>query len=192
MKKMFLAIALTCVAALTQAGSVTWGTVAMFDASGSGSKVGSSAKGYLYLLTAEEYSSLDVWATYGDDVKNNAGSLAFNPDGKKSSTSKVKISTTADANTDYYGALVVTIGTGADMMYYVEKAHVTTGDDGNGTAGFGEGTLSTAAAAASAWKSATAPVTPSGPGGTDPIPEPTSGLLLMVGGALLALRRKQK
>ena len=32
-----------------------------------------------------------------------------------------------------------------------------------------------------------------GGGGTDPtIPEPTSGLLLLVGGAMLALRRKQK
>ena len=41
-------------------------------------------------------------------------------------------------------------------------------------------------------------VTPSGTwttiggGGTDPLPEPTSGLLLLVGGAVLALRRKQK
>ena len=33
------------------------------------------------------------------------------------------------------------------------------------------------------------PPTPPGPG---PIPEPTSGLLLLVGGAMLALRRKQK
>jgi len=31
-----------------------------------------------------------------------------------------------------------------------------------------------------------------GGGGTDPLPEPTSGLLLLVGGAVLALRRKQK
>ncbi len=29
-------------------------------------------------------------------------------------------------------------------------------------------------------------------GGSEPIPEPTSGLLLVVGGALLALRRRQK
>ena len=40
-------------------------------------------------------------------------------------------------------------------------------------------------------------VTPSGTwtpisSGTDPLPEPTSGLLLLVGGAVLALRRKQK
>ncbi len=31
-----------------------------------------------------------------------------------------------------------------------------------------------------------------GPGGSGDVPEPTSGLLLLVGGALLALRRKQK
>lgn len=34
--------------------------------------------------------------------------------------------------------------------------------------------------------------TPPGPGGSEGIPEPTSGLLLLMGGALLALRRKQK
>jgi len=38
-------------------------------------------------------------------------------------------------------------------------------------------------AAASSWST---------PAGSSPIPEPTSGLLLVVGGAMLALRRKQK
>ena len=32
----------------------------------------------------------------------------------------------------------------------------------------------------------------SGGGGTTPVPEPTSGLLLLIGGAMVALRRKQK
>ena len=39
------------------------------------------------------------------------------------------------------------------------------------------------------FSSGSTPPTPPGPG---PIPEPTSGLLLLVGGAMLALRRKQK
>ena len=47
------------------------------------------------------------------------------------------------------------------------------------------GSQKSATQAASAWKTV-------GGGGTDPLPEPTSGLLLLVGGAMLALRRKQK
>ena len=35
-------------------------------------------------------------------------------------------------------------------------------------------------------------ITASSSGGTTPVPEPTSGLLLLVGGAMIALRRKQK
>ena len=46
------------------------------------------------------------------------------------------------------------------------------------------GNQSTALADASNWKSY-------GGGGGD-VPEPTSGLLLLIGGAMLALRRKQK
>jgi len=47
------------------------------------------------------------------------------------------------------------------------------------------GTQKTASSAASAWSNV-------GGGGSGGVPEPTSGLLLLVGGAMLALRRKQK
>ena len=49
------------------------------------------------------------------------------------------------------------------------------------------GTQKSATQAASAWKT----VGGGSSGGGD-VPEPTSGLLLLVGGAMLALRRKQK
>ena len=46
-----------------------------------------------------------------------------------------------------------------------------------------QGDIALATSAASSWAT---------PAGSSPIPEPTSGLLLVVGGAMLALRRKQK
>ena len=53
------------------------------------------------------------------------------------------------------------------------------------------GSQKSATSAAAAWSTVggSTPPTPPGPG---PVPEPTSGLLLLVGGAMLALRRKQK
>lgn len=45
------------------------------------------------------------------------------------------------------------------------------------------GDITLATASASSWST---------PAGTTPIPEPTSGFLLLVGGAMIALRRKQK
>jgi len=66
------------------------------------------------------------------------------------------------------------------MMYYAERASVTTGDDGNGSfTTFGAGTIASQTAAASAWSSAGS------------VPEPTSGLLMLVGLAGLALRRRR-
>ena len=64
------------------------------------------------------------------------------------------------------------------MKYYAEKASVTTGDDGNAMYSFAAGKLDTVAGAASNWQTAA-------------VPEPTSGLLMLVGLAGLALRRKR-
>ncbi len=182
MKKMIIAAAIVFVAALAQAAAVTWTSVQMYN--DANAKVGANATLYVYAL--ESLSGVtDAWATYGDDVLAG-GKSATNAGGTKSVgwSSKATTSTIAAANTTYYAAVIATIGTGENMKYYAELATVTTGDDGNAQYVFGDGVLNTAAGAASAWKPAT--------GGSTNIPEPTSGLLLVVGGALLALRRRQK
>ena len=168
-------------AASVHAASVTWSTVAMYNAEGA--KVKATATMYVYLMDEATYDGLtDVWATYGSDVKAG-GTTAANVGGTKSAslTSKASVSVpkdTAVANTTYYAAITATYGTGDDTKYYAEKATVTTGDDGNGSFSIGLGKLDSAASAASNWKSAA-------------VPEPTSGLLMLVGLARLALRRKR-
>ena len=181
MKKLMFMLAAVAMAASVHAASVSWASVAMYN--DEGSKVKATATMYVYLLDQTAYNSLtDVWATYGGDVKAG-GTTAANVGGSKSAslTSKASVSApkdTAVANTTYYAAIIATIGTGDDMKYYAEKASVTTGDDGNATYSFGAGKLDTAVAAASNWQSAA-------------VPEPTSGLLMLVGLAGLALRRKR-
>ena len=181
MKKVMFMLAATAMAVSAHAASVTWSTVAMYNAEGS--KVKATATMYVYLMDQATYDGLaDVWATYGDDVKAG-GTTAANAGGSTSAslTSKASVSApkdTAIANTTYYAAIIATYGTGDDMKYYAEKASVTTGDDGNGAFSIGLGKLDSAAAAASNWQAAA-------------VPEPTSGLLMLVGLAGLALRRKR-
>ena len=181
MKKLMFMLAAVAMAASVHAASVTWSTVAMYNAEGS--KVKATATMYVYLMDQTTYDGLsDVWATYGDDVKAG-GTTAANAGGTKSAslTSKVSVSApkdTATANTTYYAAIIATYGTGDSMMYYTEKVSVTTGDDGNATFNIGGGRLDSVTAAASAWTTAS-------------VPEPTSGLLMLVGLASLALRRRR-
>lgn len=182
MRKLMVMLAAAAMAVAVQAASVTWSTVTMYDADGA--KVKATATLYVYVIDKTTYDGLsDVWATYGDDVKKG-GTTATNAGGTKSAslTSKASVNApkdTAVANTTYYAAIIATIGTGDAMKYYAEKASVTTGDDGNGGfTTFGAGKLDSATAAASGWTTAA-------------VPEPTSGLLMLLGIAGLALRRRR-
>ncbi len=179
MKRLMFMLAAVAMAASVHAAAVQWSSVSMYNATGA--KVADSATLYVYLMDKDTYNGLtDVWATYGADVK--AGGTTA--DGTKATgkyNHKATINApngTAVANTTYYAAIIATYGTGDNMMYYAEKASVTTGDDGNGAYTMGGGHLDSATAAASAWTTAS-------------VPEPTSGLLMLVGLAGLALRRRR-
>ena len=179
MKRLMFMLVAVAMAASVHAAAVQWSSVAMYNATGA--KVADSATLYVYLMDKDTYNGLtDVWATYGADVK--AGGTTA--DGTKATgkyNHKATINApngTAVANTTYYAAIIATYGTGDNMMYYAEKASVTTGDDGNGAYTMGGGHLDSATAAASAWTTAS-------------VPEPTSGLLMLVGLAGLALRRRR-
>ena len=183
MKKLMFMLAAVAMAASVHAASVSWTSGALYNASGS--KVVDSVTLYVYLMDKTTYDGLsDVWATYGDDVKAG-GTTAANAGGTQTGKYTHKASVvapngTAVANTTYYAAIIATYGTGDSMMYYAERASVTTGDDGNGSfTTFGAGTIASQTAAASAWSSAGS------------VPEPTSGLQMLVGLAGLALRRRR-
>ena len=182
MKKLMFMLAATVMAACTQAASVSWASVGMYDADGA--KIKDAATVYVYLMDKTTYDGLtDAWASYGDNVKAG-GSEAANVGGTTTGKYTHKASVvapngTATANTTYYAAIIATYGTGDEMKYYAEKASVTTGDDGNATYQFGAGALDSATAAASSWAAASS------------VPEPTSGLLMLIGMAGLALRRKR-
>lgn len=178
MRKLMFMLAAAALAATVHAATVSWSTVAMYNADGA--KVADTATVYVYLMDKTTYDGLsDIWGAYGADVKaggaNASGSKAT---GKYTHKATVGAPASSVANTTYYAAIIATYGTGDDMKYYAEKASVTTGDDGVGAFNAGVGKLDSAAAAAGAWTTAA-------------VPEPTSGLLMLLGIAGLALRRRR-
>lgn len=192
MKKLILALAAIGAAVTVQAASVTWGSGKLFtaaDADGgfSSTAIGNAATGYLFTLTASEYDALladynasgnmsKVYETYKDSLGAATGKADT-----ASRSSAATIKTDANVGDTVYGALIYTYHDetlGKD--FYI--ANLATGTVGSDT-GINLSALGTH------FKGDTAGTAT---GGWQAVPEPTSGLLLLLGVAGLALRRKQR
>ena len=177
MKKIMIAVAVVMSAVMAQAAAVSWKSSKLYDNEGAQLKGKDAVTAYVYLMDAAAYSELtDVWGAYGEDVLAGAA----NASSKGSTTAytptiTIKAPTDATANTTYYAAVITTYGSGDDMYYIAEKVSGTTGDDGNASVSFAS-SISTAEGSKGAWTA---------------VPEPTSGLLMLVGLAGLALRRRR-
>ncbi len=186
MKKLLIMAAVVCVAVVAQAASITWSTVAMFDNTGNGTYVAKNATLFVYSVTSldglEDMAS--IWKTYGADVlAGGKDASILNAGGTVSrygNSASVSQSDTVK-NTSYYAAAIITYKSGDDLFYYAESKQITTDDGGDGAWTFGVDKLDSAAAAKNAWVSTS----------SSNVPEPTSGLLLLVGMGALALRRKR-
>ena len=182
MKKVIMFVGAAVASLSLSAASVTWssGNITLQNGQPAGK---SAVTAYLFELTATEYAALSADKVY-DTYKDSLGSA----DATKASTSKGvanlagKTQSYGSGDTAYAAILYVSsdgnyaIGNLASYTFEssmdaeVANLSLYVGGDSN------NGSLS--------W------VSTSGSGGG--VPEPTSALLLLMGGAMLALRRKQK
>ena len=194
MKKLMLALAIVCVTAFANAASVGW-TLA-----GANSFAGDQ---YMFFIVgqngATSLSAVTALLDAGTDVSSKAfasGTVAANGTASLVAASSGK--SIADAGT-YEGFFVVfdsaspTAGSAKYAVVSGESKLTQTIGASTASITFVGGNQSALLNNSDNWKSF-GPSTPPGPGpepepGT---PEPTSGLLLLVGGAVLGLRRKQK
>ena len=186
MKKIMIAAAIVCAAALSQAATVNWksgASVQGADPTKNGAFNGTALANGAYTmyvwdnLTKAEYDALDITSDSFYTTWSAKTATAKSAPGAKTLGTTIKNESATDS-TDYYAAILFTYNDGKNDWYIANKATVTTDALGNGA------TASNLAKAVGGSGTAIA-------GWTAVAPEPTSGLLLLIGVAGLALRRRR-
>ncbi len=181
MKKLIMAIAVAALAAATQAAVIAWktGTGNQVYLMNSTDRAGGLAV-YLFADTVTQDSVLEA-------VRSGAklSSLAYKATSTTQSTGAINSSFTANAGDTFSGyfAILATVD-GADYLYISSVASATAPTTGTGTAIYKEKAASQLAASSGTYSGA-------GWYTTAAVPEPTSAMLLVLGVAALALRRKR-
>ena len=188
MKKLMMLAGAMVASLNVSAAAVNWGSGTITLQGGTQAGKG-DVNAYLFELTKADYDKLTADKVY-ETYKDSLGTA----DATKSSTAKGvanltgKTTTYGQGDTAYAAILYVS----SDGSYAIGNLASYTFDsamDGNvaNLASYVGGDANNGAAS---WASTSGGG--SGGGGSGGVPEPTSGLLLLVGAGMLALRRKQK
>ena len=187
---MFVLVALA--AGMVQAASINWGTGTGVKGIKSDSDpsfgTANAASGtlniYVWLVDATTYNSTDVSSiadTYGSKL-NTATASATGKSGAAGATAKTDgLAFSTEAATPYYGLVLVGLDTNKDgtMDYFIANkaaSEINTSGTNGSVSNLAKNLGGTGGTALTGWTA---------------VPEPTSGLLLLLGMAGLALKRKR-
>ena len=178
MKKLMFMLAAVAMAASVQAASVAWTCTNVKDSTGG------AISGIAYFVNAATLSQGDLSALSGADAFNTAlsGMYSWTPtDAGKYTSAAVENATlglTDGAASQAYLVIIDTATITDSSKYYLTEVKSFDALGGTETANVKWGSQSTPSQAAGAWTAVG-------------VPEPTSGLLMLVGLAGLALRRRR-
>ena len=194
MKKIIFALAAVALAVGVQGAAVVWKMGSSIkapnpDGSFSAANAGKGTLSlYVWLVDQATYDAAtadSILAGYSGQLGTATGSVTgkSGPAGATARTDGLAFSTTED--TPYYALVLTQYTSGETEMFIANKATAminTAGTDAS-VLNLAKNWGGTGGPAITGWVKA---------GGGGDIPEPTSGLLLLVGGAMLALRRRQR
>ena len=174
MKKIIVAVALACAAVFAQAASFDWSASRVYDSSGTLT----STTGYLVLTSDMARDDAVTAISKGNiaSVTSAAKNSASFANGSMSASAANTFDYTIAAGESLSAFFVVVDG---DKAFVSAVASAVAVETGSSTFVFGN--QKTATQSAANWMST----------GGEQAPEPTSGMLLLIGLAGLALRRKQ-
>lgn len=198
MKKMMIVLASIALGLSIHAAQVTWKTgpsikaptSATDGAYGTANVASKTLAMYVWLVSKETYDATAISGIYSAYGSKLAEATAYKTEASGSLgatvvTKDLGYSTTED--TTYYALVLSMYDDGNGVTGYIENKATATINTAGSDAVIGNLAKfvggDTSGIAITGW---------SGISETTDVPEPTSGLLLIIGGALLALRRKQK
>ncbi len=193
MKKLMMIVSSLAVACSVQAASMVWGFSNAEIQDSTGQYLGDAVQGIAYLYLGTVTSDGKAFDVSSATFVTQGGQNADYTFGALDPVDNDKITSTA-AGQAY--SLILVEDNGKDIGSYEGNYILATGTSQAGKDPMSGATwaifTNPTAYGASDWSTMTAGGGGGGGGGQGGIPEPTSGLLLLVGGAMLALRRKQK
>ena len=185
MKKLMIALATVAMSVVANAAAVTWQSGTILDPNGD--TANKSVTAYLWVIDAATYNTLSanttgaamsdaVYAAYGDKTGDAYTSATTS---KKGVANLIDDSKSYGESQSAYSVLLYTYGSGDDLQYMGNVGKVTFESPMDmDSEAMGSFLLGNTSAGATAWSTAA-------------VPEPTSGLLLLLGMAGLALKRKR-
>ena len=180
MKKLIMFIAVATLAVAGYSAEVTWGTGNNWIKDKSGNNLAKNTD--VMLIMASDASSVSSALAAGNSISSYVLDTAKTSNTKGYIANHEVSSSSFTAGQTYSLAAVIMLGDDYVITGAQSFSAYTTGVDEASAATFSN---TQGDAPISAWG-------PKSGGGGGDIPEPTSGLLLLVGAGMLALRRKQK
>lgn len=191
MKKLIISTVIVAFTIVSEAASINWSTGVSVKSvtSDTNPAFGTTNAGtgtlsvYVWLVNADTYGSVNsstIWANYGSKLGDATASVTGKSGAAGATVQTSGLTYSSETDTAYYALVIIGLDTNCDgtLDYYIAnkaESNINTAGKGTTVGNLAKNFGGTGGTAITGWT---------------PVPEPTSGLLMLLGVATLALRRR--